>query len=138
MCCRLQLDLTQLEKRGNGLFGSAEMTGSIGVVTLNIARIGYIHQGDKEKFFERVSYLMDQAKVSLELKRKTIAKWLEQGLYPYTYRYLKTFRNHFSTIGLNGVNEAILNFTQGKENISTAFGKEFAMDLIEFMRERLK
>lgn len=81
---------------------------------------------------------MDQAKISLELKRKTISKWLEEGLYPYTYRYLRSFRNHFSTIGLNGMNEAILNFTQEKEDISTDFGKEFAMEVIEFMRERLK
>lgn len=81
---------------------------------------------------------MDQAKISLELKRKTITKWLGSGLYPYTYRYLRSFRNHFSTIGLNGVNEAILNMTSGKENIATDFGKEFAMELIDFMRERLK
>ncbi|PID86447.1 ribonucleoside triphosphate reductase [Candidatus Gracilibacteria bacterium] len=138
MCCRLQLDLTQLEKRGGGLFGSSEMTGSIGVVTLNMARIGYNCKGNKEAFKEQVSYLMEQAKVSLELKRKTITKWLKSGLYPYTYRYLKSFRNHFSTIGLNGMNEAILNFTGGKENISTAWGKEFATEIINLMRENLK
>lgn len=119
MCCRLQLDLTQLEKRGNGLFGSAEMTGSIGVVTLNIARVGYNYRGDWEGFKNHILYLMRQSKISLELKRKTITKRLQNGLYPYTYRYLKTFRNHFSTIGLNGVNEAILNFTGGKEDVAT-------------------
>jgi ribonucleoside-triphosphate reductase len=119
MCCRLQLDLRELTKRGNGLFGSAEMTGSIGVVTLNMARIGYLTKGDKEAFKGRVKYLMDLAKDSLEMKRGVLAEWLKNGLYPYTHRYLKSFRNHFSTIGLNGMNEAILNFTDGKEDIST-------------------
>lgn len=138
MCCRLQLDLTQLEKRWWGLFGSAEMTGSIWVVTINMARIGYNNAGDKEAFKKQVGYLMEQAKISLELKRKTITKWLESGLYPYTYRYLKTFRNHFSTIGLNGMNEAILNFTNGKENISTAWWKEFATEILDYMRDELK
>nr|MDD3720099.1 ribonucleoside triphosphate reductase [Candidatus Gracilibacteria bacterium] len=138
MCCRLQLDLRLLEKRGNGLFGSAEMTGSIGVVTLNLARIGYNCKGDLEGFKKQVNYLMEISKTSLELKRKVITKWLENGLYPYTYRYLRSFRNHFSTIGLNGMNEAILNFTNGKENISTKKGEELAMEILDFMRERLK
>ena len=138
MCCRLQLDLTQLEKRWNWLFWSAEMTGSIWVVTLNMARIGYVYRWNKEEFKKRVAYLMDQAMISLELKRKTITHWLGSGLYPYTYRYLRSFRNHFSTIWLNWVNEAILNFTSWKEDISSDFWKEFAMEMIEFMRERLK
>ncbi|MFK7779545.1 MAG: ribonucleoside triphosphate reductase [Candidatus Gracilibacteria bacterium] len=138
MCCRLQLDLSQLKKRGGGLFGSAEMTGSIGVVTVNMARIGYNKAGNKEDFKKQVSYLMEQAKTSLELKRKVITKWLESGLYPYTYRYLRSFRNHFSTIGLNGMNEAILNFTAGKENISTDWGKEFATEILDLMRDKLK
>lgn len=138
MCCRLQLDLTQLEKRWNWLFWSAEMTGSIGVVTLNMARIGYAHKQDKEVFKKQVAYLMEQAKISLELKRKTISKWLETWLYPYTYRYLRSFRNHFSTIWLNGMNEAILNFTNGKEDISSDWWKEFATEIIDFMREKLK
>lgn len=138
MCCRLQLDLTQLEKRWNWLFGSAEMTWSIWVVTLNMARIGYNYAWDKEKFKKQVSYLMEQAKTSLELKRKTITKWLDSWLYPYTYRYLRSFRNHFSTIGLNGMNEAILNFTKWKENISTDWWKEFATEIIDLMREKLK
>lgn len=111
MCCRLQLDLRELVKRGNGLFGSAEMTGSIGVVTINMARIGYEHQGDIEAFKKRIHELMNLAKTSLEIKRKVLSDWLQKGLYPYTYRYLRSFRNHFSTIGLNGMNEAILNFT---------------------------
>ncbi|MDD2871539.1 MAG: ribonucleoside triphosphate reductase [Candidatus Gracilibacteria bacterium] len=138
MCCRLQLDLKQLEKRGGGLFGSAEMTGSIGVVTVNMARIGYNFKHDKEGFKKHLAYLMEQAKTSLELKRKTITKWLNEGLYPYTYRYLRSYRNHFSTIGLNGMNEAILNFTNGKENIASYWGKQFAMEMIDFMREHLK
>jgi anaerobic ribonucleoside-triphosphate reductase len=138
MCCRLQLDLRELLKRGNGLFGSAEMTGSIGVVTLNLARIGYLTKGDEAEFRRRVKHLMDLAKSSLEIKRKVLSGWLERGLYPYTYRYLRSFRNHFSTIGLNGMNEAILNFTNGKENISTKEGERFALETLDFMRNILK
>ncbi|MBF0913988.1 ribonucleoside triphosphate reductase, partial [Candidatus Gracilibacteria bacterium] len=138
MCCRLQLDLTQLEKRGNGLFGSAEMTGSIGVVTINMARIGYNFKGDVKGFKARVAYLMDRAKESLETKRQVITKWLNAGLYPYTLRYLRSYRNHFSTIGLNGMNEAILNFTDGKDDMTTKYGKEFALEILDFMREKLK
>ncbi len=138
MCCRLQLNLKELEKRGNGLFGSAEMTGSIGVVTINMARIGYNNKGDKEGFKKQVSYLMELGKTSLELKRKTVSKWLERWLYPYTYRYLRSFRNHFSTIWLNGMNEAILNFTDGKEDVSTPKWQAFAIEILDFMREKLK
>ncbi len=138
MCCRLQLDLTQLEKRWWGLFWSAEMTGSIWVVTINMARIGYNCKNDMEGFKNQVRYLMNLAKISLELKRKEITKWLDAGLYPYTKRYLHSFRNHFSTIGLNGMNEAILNFTNGKEDISTDAGKKFATEILDFMRDMLK
>ncbi|MDD5769979.1 MAG: ribonucleoside triphosphate reductase [Candidatus Gracilibacteria bacterium] len=138
MCCRLQLNLNELLKRGNGLFGSAEMTGSIGVVTINLARIGYNTKGNKEEFKQRILFLMENAKNSLELKRKELAKWLEAGLYPYTKRYLHSFRNHFSTIGINGMNEAILNFTSGKENITSKFGKDFALEILDIMREKLK
>lgn len=138
MCCRLQLDLRQLEKRWNWLFGSAEMTWSIGVVTLNLARIWYNYKWDLEWFKNQVNYLMEISKTSLELKRKTISKWLENWLYPYTYRYLKSFRNHFSTIWLNGMNEAILNFTNWKEDISTKKWEEIAMEILDFMREKLK
>ncbi len=138
MCCRLQLDLTQLEKRWGGLFWSAEMTGSIGVVTINMARIGYNFRGDSEWFKNQVRYLMNLSKISLELKRKEITKWLDAGLYPYTKRYLHSFRNHFSTIGLNGMNEAIQNFTNGKEDISTDEGKKFATEILDFMRDTLK
>lgn len=138
MCCRLQLDLKQLEKRWGWLFGSAEMTGSIGVVTINLARIGYNFKGDIEGFKEQVHYLMNLSKISLELKRKEITKWLDAGLYPYTKRYLKSFRNHFSTIGINGMNEAILNFTDGKDDVATETGTKFAMEILDFMREILK
>lgn len=138
MCCRLQLDLRELIKRGNGLFGSAEMTGSIGVVTLNMARIGHQYKWDKEGYKKRISTLMELAKNSLEMKRKVLTEWLERWLYPYTYRYLKTFRNHFSTIGLNGMNESILNFTEGEEDITTEQWKEFALEILDFMRDILK
>lgn len=137
MCCRLQLDLKQLEKRGGGLFGSAEMTGSIGVVTLNMARIGYLCKGDKEAFKRRVHELMDLAKQSLEIKRKEVSKRLDKWFYPYTKRYLHSFRNHFSTIGLNGMNEAILNFTDGKHDIATAWWQAFATEILDFMRAML-
>jgi anaerobic ribonucleoside-triphosphate reductase len=138
MCCRLQLDLRELLKRGNGLFGSAEMTGSIGVVTINMARIGFEHKWDKEAFKKQVEHLMWLAKTSLEIKRKELTKWLQSWLYPYTYRYLKSFRNHFSTIGLNGMNEAIRNFTSGQDDISTESGKAFAIEIMDFMRDILK
>lgn len=138
MCCRLQLDLKELLKRWNGLFGSAEMTWSIWVVTINLARIGYNTKGDKEAFKERILYLMNQAKTSLELKRKELTKRLDRWLYPYTKRYLHSFRNHFSTIWINWMNEAILNFTNSKENISTQWWKDFAIEVMEMMREKLK
>lgn len=138
MCCRLQLDLTQLEKRWWWLFGSAEMTWSIWVVTLNLARIWYNFREDKEWFKNQVLRLMNLAKTSLELKRKEITKRLDAWLYPYTKRYLHSFRNHFSTIGINWMNEAIQNFTNGKEDISTDKWKEFAIEILDFMREKLK
>ena len=138
MCCRLQLDLTQLEKRWWGLFGSAEMTWSIGVVTLNLARIGYNFKDDAEWFKWQVRHLMNLSRTSLELKRKECSKWLEAWLYPYTKRYLASFRNHFSTIGINGMNEAIQNFTNGKEDITTEWGMKFADDVLEFMKAILK
>jgi len=138
MCCRLQLDLSQLEKRGWGLFWSSEMTGSIWVVTLNIARIWYNYKNDFEWFKKQVKRLMDLAKNSLELKRKEITKWLDSWFYPYTKRYLHSFRNHFSTIGLNGMNEAILNFTNGKDDMTTEQGKEISIEILDYMREILK
>ncbi|MFA5986485.1 MAG: ribonucleoside triphosphate reductase [Parcubacteria group bacterium] len=137
MCCRLQLDLKELRKRGGGLFGSAEMTGSIGVVTINMARIGKTCAGDKEKFIERVMYLMGLAKTSLEIKREVIEKWMNRGLFPYTKRYLGKLNNHFSTIGVNGMNEAIRNFTGDKENITTKYGQEFAKEVLDQIREKM-
>ncbi|MBI4250421.1 ribonucleoside triphosphate reductase [Candidatus Uhrbacteria bacterium] len=137
MCCRLQLDLTELKKRGGGLFGSAEMTGSIGVITINAARIGYQCRQDKERFFKRMDYLMELSKASLEIKRKEVQRWMDQGLFPYTKRYLGSLHNHFSTIGINGLNEAIRNFTDDHENITTARGQEFALNVLDHMRARL-
>ena len=134
MCCRLQLDLRELRARGGGLFGSAEMTGSVGVVTINMPRIGYISK-TKEEFFERLGELMDIAKESLELKRKVVTQNIEQGLLPYTKRYLKTLHNHFATIGLNGMNECALNFL-GKD-ISTEEGATFTLEVLDFMRKKL-
>jgi len=138
MCCRLQLDLRELLKRGGGLFGSAEMTGSIGVVTINMARLGYLYKGDKKALLERLAELMDLAKSTLEKKRKFVQEMYDRGLYPYTRRYLPGFNNHFSTIGVNGMNEMIRNFTGDRENIATDRGIEFAKEVLEFMRERLK
>lgn len=138
MCCRLQLDLRELRKRGGGLFGSAEMTGSIGVVTINAARIGYLAKGDKEKFYQRIEHLMELAKTSLEIKRKEVQKWIDAGLFPYTKRYLGYLKNHFSTIGVNGINEAIRNFTDDAENITTPAGHVFAEEILDFMREKIK
>jgi ribonucleoside-triphosphate reductase len=139
MCCRLQLDLTQLEKRGGGLFGSAEMTGSIGVVTINMARLGYRFQGDKVGLFQKLDQLMDDAHSTLEKKRKFVQEMYARGLYPYTSRYLKQgFRNHFSTIGVNGMNEMVRNFTQDQHNIADDFGLEMANEILEHMREKMK
>ena len=138
MCCRLQLDLRELLKRGNGLFGSAEMTGSIGVVTINMARLGYRFQGDKEGLFQELTRLMDIAKSTLEKKRKFINEMFERGLYPYTKRYLPNFNNHFSTIGVNGMNEMIRNFTNDEYDITDHRGIDFALKILDFMRERLK
>ena len=137
MCCRLQLDLNELLKRGGGLFGSAEMTGSIGVVTVSTPRIGFQHKGDKQAFLDRVGHLMELAKISLELKRKEVQTWIDRGLFPYTKRYLGTLNNHFSTIGINGLNEAIRNFTDDKHNIADEWGQKFAEDVLDYMRLKL-
>lgn len=137
MCCRLQLDLRELLKRGNGLFGSAELTGSIGVVTVNAARLGYQYAGDEDALYERLDHLMDLASSTLEKKRIKISELMERGLFPYSKRYLGGLGNHFSTIGVNGVNEAIRNFTHDRENITTEWGHDFAKRLLAHMRERL-
>ena len=137
MCCRLQLDLRELLKRGGGLFGSAEMTGSIGVVTLNMARLGFLYKGDKEALILRIDQLMNHAKSTLEKKRVFIQDMFERGLFPYTKRYLPGFNNHFSTIGVNGMNEMILNFTYGLNDISSEFGITFATEILNHMRDRM-
>lgn len=138
MCCRLQLDLRELLKRGGGLFGSAEMTGSIGVVTLNLARLGYLYKGDEAGFYNRLDELLELAKMSLEFKRKFITDMYDRGLYPYTKRYLPSFNNHFSTIGINGANEMLRNFTNDEENVATDYGKKFCIKLVNYIREKLK
>lgn len=137
MCCRLQLDLRELLKRGNGLFGSAEQTGSIGVVTINAARLGYLFAGREEALHERLEHLMDLACESLEIKRGVIQEHMDRGLYPFTKRYLGTLRNHFSTVGINGVNECIRNFTKDLEHIATPWGREFAVRLLDRMRAKM-
>ena len=135
MCCRLQLDLTELLKRGNGLFGSAEQTGSIGVVTINCARLGHLFKGNREGLLQELSRLATLAKESLEVKRKVIQRFMDDGLFPYTKRYLGTLRNHFSTLGVNGINECIRNFTDDAENISTEYGYELALSILDKMRQ---
>lgn len=143
MCCRLRLDLTELHNRGGGgLFGSGALTGSIGVVTINMPRIGYLSKTKKE-FFERLGHLMDLAKESLELKRKVIEDYIEKGLYPYSRYYLANIKksrgayygNHFSTIGLVGMNEMMVNFLG--ENIASRKGRAFALEVMDFMRARM-
>ena len=134
MCCRLQLDKRELRKRGGGLFGSDEFTGSIGVVTVNLPRLGYL-SSTKEEFFDRLYRLMDLARDSLVIKRKVINRLLDAGLFPYTKRYLKHLNNHFSTIGICGMNECLLNF-MGK-NLLDPEARAFANEILLKMRERL-
>ncbi len=138
MCCRLQLDLRELLKRGGGLFGSAEMTGSIGVVTINMARLGYLYKGNKNLLYTKLGELMDLAKETLEKKRVFINTLYQRGLYPYTKRYLPHLRNHFSTIGLNGINEMLRNFSNDTMNTATPDGIAFAEEVLHFMRERIR
>ena len=135
MCCRLQLDKRELRRRGGGLFGADEFTGSIGVVTINLPQIAYLAKNEEE-FFRRLDYLMDLAKESLCIKRKVIQKLYDGGLFPYTRRYLKTLTNHFNTIGLCGMNECCLNFLG--VNISDSRGKAFAEKVLQHMREKMQ
>lgn len=137
MCCRLQLDLTELLKRGNGLFGSAEQTGSIGVVTINCARIGFVHSADEDAALARLDELLEIARDSLVAKRATIARHLDGGLFPYTQRYLGTIDNHFSTIGVNGINEYVRNLTRGADDITTEAGMALAARLLDHVRARM-
>jgi len=144
MCCRLRLDNRELRKRGGGLFGSNPLTGSVGVVTMNMPRLGYRFRNNKEGFFRELTYLMDMAKQSLEIKRKMLEKLTEQGLYPYSKYYLEGIKkktgnywtNHFSTIGLIGMNESVMNFMD--EDITTPEGRAFTLEVLGFMRDKLQ
>ena len=137
MCCRLQLDLRELLKRGNGLFGSAEQTGSIGVVTINCARLGYVHAGEKLALFAQLDALLDLGRDVLEKKRVVVQHYIDEGLYPYTKRYLGTLRNHFSTLGVNGINEMIRNFSHDQHDITTPTGHTLALELLDHVRARM-
>ena len=136
MCCRLRLDLRELRKKSGGFFGSGESTGSVGVVTINMPRIAYLAE-DEADFYKRLEHLMDVAARSLKTKRSVISKLLDEGLYPYTKRYLGTFDNHFSTIGLVGMNEAGLNAKWLRANMTDAKVQEFTKNVLNFMREKL-
>jgi ribonucleoside-triphosphate reductase (formate) len=137
MCCRLQLDLTELLKRGNGLFGSAEQTGSVGVVTINCARLGFLHKNDKAGLYAALDTLLDIGRTTLEIKRKVIQSHMDNGLFPYTRRYLGTLRNHFSTLGVNGINEMIRNFSGDTEDITTPQGHAFALEFLDHVRAKI-
>ena len=137
MCCRLQLDLRELLKRGNGLFGSAEQTGSLGVVTINMARLGYLYKGDLNGLTRQLDHLIDLASQSLEKKREVISWHMDSGLFPYTRRYLGTLDNHFSTIGVNGMNEMVRNFTEDADDITGEVGHKMCADLLDHIRERM-
>jgi len=136
MCCRLRLDLRELRKKSGGFFGSGESTGSVGVVTINMPRIAYLAEDEKD-FYDRLEKLMNVAARSLKIKRNVITKLLDEGLYPYTKRYLGTFANHFSTIGLLGMNEACLNAKWIKEDLTQEKAQKFTKDVLNFMREKL-
>ena len=137
MCCRLQLDLRELLKRGNGLFGSAEQTGSLGVVTINCARLGHLWRGDEPALLADLDRLLELGKTSLEIKRATIEELMQQGLFPYTKRYLGTLRNHFSTLGVNGINEMIRNFSGDAWDITSPQGHALAVRLLDHVRARM-
>ena len=136
MCCRLRLDLRELRKKSGGYFGSGESTGSVGVVTINMPRIAYLSK-NKEEFYQRLDNMMDIAARSLKIKRKVISKLLDDGLYPYTKHYLGTFNNHFSTIGLVGMNETCLNANWIKEDLTHANAQDFTEEVLNHMRNRL-
>ncbi|MBP6707151.1 MAG: ribonucleoside triphosphate reductase [Achromobacter sp.] len=137
MCCRLQLDLRELLKRGNGLFGSAEQTGSVGVVTVNCARLGHLHRGDEAGLMARLDRLLELGRDVLETKRKVVQRYIDQGLYPYTRRYLGTLRNHFSTLGVNGINEMVRNFSGDADDLTTPAGHALALRLLDRVRARM-
>lgn len=136
MCCRLRLDLRELRKKSGGFFGSGESTGSVGVVTINMPRIAY-NSNSEQEFYQKLENLMNIAARSLKIKRNVVTKLLEEGLYPYTKRYLGTFNNHFSTIGLVGMNEACLNAKWIKEDLTEEKAQKFTKEVLNFMREKL-
>lgn len=137
MCCRLQLDVRELLKRGGGLFGSAEQTGSLGVVTINCARLGYLFKNDLPGLYQQLDQLLDMARDSLEVKRTVIQQHMDNGLYPYTKRYLGTLRNHFSTIGVNGMHEMLRNLTGDREGMHTEAGRTLALDILDHVRAKM-
>ena len=137
MCCRLQLDLRELVKRGNGLFGSAELTGSVGVVTINLARLGYEHKGDKEGLMKALDALIDIASDTLEKRRAEITFHMDRGLFPYTKRYLGNLDNHFTTIGVNGANEMVRNYTDDKLDITDQEGFDFVAEVLDHVNARM-
>ena len=137
MCCRLQLDLRELLKRGNGLFGSAELTGSIGVVTVNCARLGYLHAGDEQGLLEELDKLVAIGVDTLERRRATIEKLLDKGLFPYTKRWMPSLDNHFSTIGVNGMNEMVRNFVGDAYDLTDPNGHELVLRVLNHLNELL-
>lgn len=137
MCCRLQLDMRELLKRGNGLFGSAELTGSIGVVTVNMARLGYLYAGDEAGLIGRLDELMDMGRDTLEAKRATVQTLMDGGLYPFSQRWLGTLDNHFSTIGVNGMNEMVRNFTLDEHDLADSWGQDMCLRILDHVNERL-
>ncbi|QRV02081.1 ribonucleoside triphosphate reductase [Arcanobacterium phocisimile] len=137
MCCRLQLDMRELLKRGNGLFGSAELTGSIGVVTMNMARLGYLYAGDLPRLYARLDTLLEMACDTLERRRQAVQGFMDGGLYPYSQRYLGTLNNHFSTIGVNGMNEMVRNFTLDEYDITDERGHAMVAEMLDHINARL-
>ncbi len=137
ICCRLQLDLRELLKLGNSLFGSAEQTGSLGVVTLNCARLGHLYKNDEAALLAKIDELLVLAKDSLEIKRKVVQHYIDAGLFPYTKRYLGSLRNHFSTVGVNGFNEMVRNFTDDKEDLTTEAGAALTIRVLDYIRTRI-
>lgn len=136
MCCRLQLDRKALRKRGGGLFGSDSRTGSIGVVTINMARLGYLYKGDLKALYKRLGQLMDMARSTLDKKRSFVEEMYLRGLYPYTRRYVPSYDTFFSTIGVNGMNEMVRNFTNNEYDITDARGQKMALDILKWMNSR--
>lgn len=138
MCCRLQLSKKALRKRGGGLFGSDAQTGSIGVVTINMARLGYLYKGDLKGLYKRLTVLMDMARSTLDKKRAFVEEMYLRGLYPYTRRYVKTYDTYFSTIGVNGMNEMVRNFTNDEYDITDERGQKMCMEILDYMNKKME